>query len=212
MKKFLVLAMIFAMGAVASASFTFTFDNAQISSLDDLYGLSTAYSPSGYTQDVAYGLQGTPSPSFYDGSTPMTGSWGYTQSTVVLNNHYVAIGKASLDLSAYTDVQVTLHNDNDDVWGYQLFVIDNTGVVTTSGSWVSLNAAPNVPYSATLTSVLSTDSGVDYTDSIVGIAISYEGTNGSDNYHTSFTVPAPGAIVLSGIGTALVGMLRRRSL
>ena len=210
MRKYLILAMIFAMGAVASASFTF--DNAQISSLNDLYGLTPTYNPAGYTHDVATGLAGSANPTYSDGSTPMTGSWGYTQSTVVLNNHYVAIGKASLDLSAYTDVQVTLHNDNDDLWGYQLFVIDNTGVVTTSGSWVSLNAAPNVPYTATLSAALSTASGVDYTNSIVGVAITYQGNKGSDNYHTSFTVPAPGAIILAGLGTSLVGLIRRRSL
>jgi hypothetical protein len=133
----------------------------------------------------------------------MIGDVGY-EGYIVGDNEWITIGNTGInDLTGYTDFSMTIHNDNDDVWSYKLFV--ETDITYTNDDWTPLDPGD--------TGILSLDlSSVSGIDSVVSIGLMIKSSHG-DLFHTSATaahVPAPGAVLLGGIGIILVGWLRKR--
>jgi hypothetical protein len=133
---------------------------------------------------------------------PMAGQVGFISHTTGEVNtlvpgtgtvFYTAFG-ATINIGANNSVQITLTNDNDDLWAYQAFAGGNTSGGPT---WLAKGQ------SATLTV-----GGLAGGSTSLGFMV---GSDYKENTtHTSVGVPAPGAILLGSIGMGLVGWLRRR--
>ncbi len=119
---------------------------------------------------------------------------------------YVSLAMSSVDLASFDSYTIILSNDNDDPWQYRLFA--DSGGTAVLGPWTAIS--PNGG-SQSLTLDIS---GLDGTG-LVGFQIGSDVRE--DCFHTSVAttvepavIPAPGALLLGGIGSLLVHRFRAR--
>ena len=194
----LLVCALMATPVLALPTFAFT-SQAELLSFVRFPGLS-----SGPTSTLTQIDPGTP----YDDGTAMAGSVGYVGGVQgsLASLGYVGIGLASYDLSGYGAFEMRVNNDNDDIWQYRLFVRTATEGPIYS-AWTPINGyVAGPPQSALLTLDISGLTNLANVNRI-GLQI---GAYRNDYYHTSITIPAPGAILLGSLGVGLVGWLKRR--
>ena len=212
MKKLILIMLAFAITtSIVSAGTTFRFDNSQLLNFTEVERLSSP-APNTHFLTGAYAN----GDSGY-GQTLMAGSVGVTGTVQGFSEGgYIAVG---LDLpsltTTFTDYSLLIHNDNDDIWAYRLFVETTVGITvstTESLTWTSLNGSNDSPTYESVTLSLNFGGGLDFsTVTAIGLYIGSGDTPPkNDIYHTSFTIPAPGALLLGSMGIGVVGWLRRR--
>ena len=129
------------------------------------------------------------------------------------NLAHVAIGLGNPGLTGtYDGLEMAIHNDNDDPWGYSLFAYD--GGPGPGGLW------PDPVVFKTLISGQSTNLQLLFggptdlsTLTMIGFAVQGDSSSGSpsnpDFYHVS-VVPVPGAILLGILGLGAAGIKLRK--
>ena len=184
----------------------FTFTNSELLSLTDLattnvnaFNDPLVFSTSDHTFSggvfTAYGA-----------TKSFLGSVGYSGDLEKDKNVYIGTTDGSITASAKTEGTyfLTLHNDNEEDWNVWLKAVGMSGTVTSSTELLSGD-----PTFETVS--LSLDVSGIGTITSIGFVIEHAGVvSGTDRYHISATVPAPGALILGSIGVILVGYLRRR--
>jgi len=141
---------------------------------------------------------------------PMAGQYGFWGS--LPTGGWIAYG-VEMNLTGGDTFSLQVHNDNETPWEYKLFVGDAAAAAAINGDWTKLyglGVPSGYPVLEPTSAVLSLLIDVDYIDTAVGVIIRSTLTDRGDDYHTSFTVPAPGALLLGSMGVGLVGWLRRR--
>ena len=208
MKKFFAILAVLAMTVVANAGLTnvFTYDSVQqFSTVDitfDTFGDVTSITL-GSDLDNYYGDYVIYNPAKdYESSASVSGIVGYGyplgQGVTAYNGLYGSWTGADYNLS------LTITNDNNQAWAFFLFAYNET-----TGELEVTAPSTDLPVGDSAYLSLGLTSGDTYT--YVGVGVTNI-TNGGDNVHYSMTVPAPGAVLLAGLGTSLVGFVRRRSL
>lgn len=199
MKKLILITILLGLMA-APALANFTFDTADVLAFvkiddytKDTFGDPAAYEGA-FVTSAGYGEVLPP------GSVGLRASAvGQNISVTFGTIDYIGVGLTNVNLSADDTLVVTLNNDNDDIWKYQLFADDGTTPMAL-GSWTTISNGSTDTLSLAY-------SGLGATGRI-GIIIG--GDIKQDTLYTSVYIPAPGAILLGGIGVCLVGWLRRR--
>ena len=206
MKRLILISILLGfIAAPAYADFTFNIaDVLAFGKIDD-YTLDThdgTLPPDPDLGGVATFLGATTNDADYGATHSLpAGSVGLVASNVGWDGSYewIGLGITGVNLSSDDTYVVTLNNDNDDVWKYQLFADDGaTAGGFVSGSWTTIaagnSATLNLPYS-----------GLD-ASSRIGIMV---GSDYHENTAHTSVVPEPATIALLGLG-ALSLICRRR--
>lgn len=188
-KLILLLAIVAAMAVPAMANFTFT--------QTELLNLTTLTGP---TFDIVTADHTLVSSEYtaYDYIGSFLGDVGYVGTLSGNASTYIGTTDSGILSAAEADgtYVLTIHNDNDDNWSYYL---------TASGAGGGSSASQTLLTGETGYFTLAISGAI--TD--IGFVIT-NAKSDTDAYHTSVTVPVPGAMLLGGIGVGFVGWLRRR--
>ncbi len=201
MRKLILISILLGLIA-APASANFTFDTTQVLSFGEvLSGDPTFNNDSDAVFD--YTTTGPGYPPLPPGNIGIVasyvGEYDSTPTDMDTEGQYIAIGITGVDLSGESTFEMKLTNDDDDTWYYKLFAKDGDSY-SMSSSWISI-----AQYG---TQTLILDISSETTNSTIGFMVGHY--NHENTVNTSVYIPAPGAILLGGIGVCLVGWLRRR--
>jgi len=217
MKKFFALIAVLAMTVSANAGLTYVLD------ADDYLGASVVDYANAYDDDLGvteHGYLASAQLKYF--TPPQDSAPGVLEFTPIYYNgsaisllgaddgaEYLVVSMV-VDLTNFDSVESVVYNVNDDNWEYVLFVdSNNDGTIDVSDASGILNPWSTAPFMDVLTIDASNLSGA----TTVNLAIINRHSAGdADTPFVSVAVPAPGAVLLSGLGTVLVGLVRRRSL
>ncbi len=151
------------------------------------------------------------SQSLTQGSGPV-GDLAYYMDKAVRTDEYFVFGAKDYSVGGLSDFQITVNNINDDLWAFSGFIQQGGGATNVTAA-TTLQAYSTMPYSKTF---LLDFTGIDTSAGKVanlGLVVEFIGNGSQLNDAGVFSitaVPAPGAILLAGLGTGLVSLMRRR--
>lgn len=189
MRKLILMIIIAALMTVPVLA-NFTFTNAELLTLQSLDAGPLDLVTDDHTFDGSVYTA-------YDNAETFIGEVGYVGGQIAGGDSvYIGTNDAGILAEAVKSGTYTLiiANDDDDVWTYWLKTSDGV-------------SAPQTLTSGT-TGAFSLDIGGKINS--IGFVVEKPAGSSTDTYHTSVTVPVPGAVLLGGIGVGLVGWLRRR--